>query len=150
MPGPSDKESRRTNLRSVPGWALNELLLTGPGIVHLPDEQAGVPEMWVRVPQGSVGLIANSVIWLMAGMRSLHSLALGVCVVEFVFESSRAIAWACARMPARGLWFEQALILPRPTLLALRPCVGRDCRRQPCSGSAHLRARSQTTMRWSE
>ena len=29
MPGHSNKESRRTNLRSVPGWALNESFLTG-------------------------------------------------------------------------------------------------------------------------
>ncbi len=39
MPGHSNKESRRTNLRSVPGWALNESLLTGSGIV---------PTKWVN------------------------------------------------------------------------------------------------------
>ena len=35
MPGHSNKESRRTNLRSVPGWALNESLLTGSGVIFL-------------------------------------------------------------------------------------------------------------------
>ena len=38
MPGHSTKESRRTNLRSVSGWALNESLLTGSSICSKRDQ----------------------------------------------------------------------------------------------------------------
>ena len=39
MPGHSDKESRRTNLRSVPGWVLNEEMgHSSPGALADVDE----------------------------------------------------------------------------------------------------------------